>query len=334
MDSLILIKLLFIILFLLLCAFFSGSEVALFSLGSLRLQKLKEENHPSSATIERLLENPRRLLISILIANEIGNIAASSIATPLFITFLGERGEWIAVLAMTLTIIFLCDIVPKSLCINYPDKVSPVIARPMLKFVHIISPLRWSVNHLVDGVMSLLNIKRNPKENIYMEEEFRDLVDLGHREGSLDGTEKDLIHRVFRLSDTRVSRIMTPRKEMFMLPLELGFDKLISLVKEGHYSRIPVYSKDRNNIVGILNSKDLLPFLQGAEKRNFNATNILRKPFFISQDKRIDELLRELQHKKIHMAIVRNEQNIVNGLVTLEDILEEIFGEIYDEYDR
>ena len=334
MEPFILIKLSLIILLLFLCAFFSGSEVALFSLGPLRLQKMKEEKDASATVIARLLDNPRRLLISILIANEIGNIAASSIAAPIFISYFGKQGKWIAIMTMTLAIIFVCDIVPKSLCISYPDKVSRLIARPMMKFVQFITPLRWTINHLVDGVMSLLNVKRDPRENIYMEAEFKDLVDLGHREGSVEGTERDLIHRVFRLGDTRVFRIMTPRKEMFTLPLELGFEKLISLVKEGHYSRIPIYSGDKNNIVGVLNAKDLLPSVKGTRELTFNVSKILHKPLFISRNKRIDEILKELQLKKIHMAIVINEQGKVAGLVTMEDILEEIFGEIYDEYDR
>jgi putative hemolysin len=332
-ESLLFIKLFLIILFLFTCAFLSGSEVALFSLGPLRLQKMKEEKQTSARIVENLLDQPRRLLISILVGNEIGNIVASTIAGPLFISYLGEQGKWIAVFTMTFIIIFFCDIIPKSLGFSYPEKISSNVARPLMKFIQIIAPVRWIINHLVDGVTSLLRVKRDPMENIYMETEFKDLVDLGHREGSLEKTEKDLIHRVFRLGDTKVSTIMTPKAQMFILPVELGFEKLIKLVKEKQYSRIPIYSKDRNNIIGIINAKDLLPFINKSGGQKLDLTKVLRKPLFVSQNKRIDELLRELQQKKVHLAIAVNEHGNVTGLVTMEDILEEIFGEIYDEYD-
>jgi putative hemolysin len=215
----------------------------------------------------------------------------------------------------------------------YPDKISLLVSRPILGFVQFITPVRWLIKSLVDGVTTLFRIKRDPRENIFMEEEFKDLVDLGQREGSLEEAERDLIHRVFRLSDTRVSAIMTPKEQMFTLPLELGFEKLIKLVKDKQYSRIPIYSKDRNNIVGILNVKDLLPFINRGRHQEPGLLKLLRRPLFIPLNKRIDDLLKELQKKKIHLAIVVNEEGKVSGLVTMEDILEEIFGEIYDEYD-
>ncbi|HUT83031.1 MAG TPA: hemolysin family protein [Thermodesulfobacteriota bacterium] len=334
MEPFILIRVFFVALLLFLSAFFSGSEVALFSLGQLRLQQMKEKKQPSSRIVEKLLGQPRRLLISILAGNEIVNISLSALATPLFISSLGEGGKLIAIFTMTFLILFLGEIIPKSLAIAYPDSVSSVIARPMMRFVQIITPVRWAIKHVVDAITSLLRIKRDPRENIFMEAEFKDLVDLGHRDGSIEGTERELIHRVFRLGDTRVARIMTPKEQMFALPLEIGFGKLIAQVKEGHYSRIPIYSRDRDNIVGILNAKDLLPFVTSTGDKKLNLTEVLRKPLFVPENKRIDELLRELQQKKIHMAIVVREDGRVVGLVTMEDILEEIFGEIYDEYDR
>lgn len=285
-------------------------------------------------TIERLLENPQLLLVSILIANELGNIIASSMATPFFLSYLGKRGEWIAIIVMTILIIFFCDILPKSFSIRNSEKVSLWIASPMHKCVLALSPLRWIINLLVNSLISLLKIKWDPMENIYMESEIKDLVDLGHQEGSLEKTERDLIHRVFRLSDTKVSMIMTPRKDIFMLPLEMSLEKILSQVKESHYSRIPIYSGDKDNIVGILNAKDLLIFLKVNSSQKFNLLKIIRKPLFIPPNKRIDDLLRELQHKKIHIAIVLDKDRRVKGLVTMEDILEELFGEIYDEYDR
>jgi putative hemolysin len=332
-ESFVLIRISLITFLLLLSAFFSGSEVALFSLGPLRLQQMKEKKLPSFRVIERLLDQPRRLLISILVGNEIVNVSASTLATPVFISYLGERGELIAIITMTFLTLFLGEIIPKSLGISYPETVSSLIARPMREFVQLVTPIRRVINRLVDAITSLLRIKRDPRETIYMEAEFKDLVDLGHREGSLEETEKEMIHRVFRLGDTTVSTIMTPKNQLFTLPLEVGFEKLLKLVKEKHYSRIPVYSQDKNNIVGILNAKDLLPFIAQTGGQRFSLATLLRKPLFVPQNKSIDELLRELQQKKVHIAIAVNEHGNVTGLVTMEDILEEIFGEIYDEYD-
>jgi len=333
MEPVILLKLIIILAFLLLCAFLSMSEVALFSLGPLRLQKMKDERRDSVGTIEKLLDQPRRLLISILLGNEIGNIVASTLVTPLFLSYLGDRGRWIAIMTMTFLIVFLCDIIPKSIGLAHPERITTTVARPMMGFVRFIAPLRWILNYLIDRITSFLGIRRDPRENIFMEAEFKDLVDLGRREGSIEEAERNLIHRVFRLGDTRVAMVMTPREQIFSLPLDLGFEKMLKQVKEKQYSRIPIYSKDRNNIVGILNAKDLLPLTCDKVNQNMTLMKLLRKPLLVPANQRIDELLRELQQKKVHMAIVVNERGTVIGLVTMEDILEEIFGEIYDEYD-
>ena len=333
MEFLVLIKV--ILIFILLCfsAFFSGSETALFSLGSVKLFKLKESKHPKASLINKLLENPRRLLISILVGNECVNITASALAASLCISLAGFQGKWIAIAIMTPLILLFGEVLPKTIAVSHNEKFSFFVARPLDLFARIIFPLRWTIRRIVDALIFLLGAKQKNHENIFYERELKDLVDVGHKEGVLEEEEREMIHNILRFNDTLVFSIMTPYSSMFTLPHDLTIEKAIKQVKRHRFSRIPVYKQEKNNIIGILNAKDLLTKNIKRDDGIASIATIIRPPHFVLQDKRIHVVLKEFQEKEIHLALAVNKAKKVIGLVTIEDVLEELFGEIYDEFD-
>ena len=333
METLILVKI--ILIFVLLCfsAFFSGSETALFSLGSVKLFKLKESKHPKAVLVDKLLGNPRRLLISILVGNECINISASALAASLCISLVGFQGKWIAIAVMTPLILLFGEVLPKTIAVSHSEKFSFFVARPIDIFARIISPLRWTLRRIVDALSALFRTREEKNENIFYEKELKDLVDVGHREGVLEEEERELIHNILKFNDTLVLSIMTPHTTMFTLPHDMTIEKAIKQVTKYRYSRIPVYEHNKSTIIGILNAKDLLTMDTKADGEATAIAEIVRSAYCIPHDRRIQLVLKEFQEKKIHLALVVNKVNKVIGLITIEDVLEELFGEIYDEFD-
>lgn len=333
MEIIALIKI--IIIFILLCfsAFFSASETALFSLGSIKLFKLGESGHPRASLLEELLAHPRRLIISLLVGNDITNIALSAVAASLFISLAGLNGKWLSIAVMTPLIFFLGEVLPKTIAVSHSETVSLRVARPIAFFARIIFPLRWLIKKVVDAVMALPGASQGKNESIFYEKELKDLVDVGHQEGVLKKEEYAIIHKIFKFNDTLVASIMTPRSKMFVLPHHLPLDQVIARVKEQHFSRVPVYNQEKNTFVGILNAKDLIT-VAAAGAPGATPLDFIRPPYFTSHRKRIQLLLKEFQANKIHLALVTDDAGKCIGLVTMEDILEELFGEIYDEFDE
>lgn len=333
MENLVLVKI--ILIFILLCfsAFFSGSETALFSLGSVKLFKLKESKHPKAVLIDKLLGNPRRLLISILVGNECINISASALAASLCISLVGFQGKWLAIAVMTPLILLFGEVLPKTIAVSHSERFSFFVARPIDLFARIIFPLRWTLRRIVDALTALFGPREETNENIFYERELKDLVEVGHKEGVLEEVERELIHNILKFNDTLVFSIMTPRATMFTLPHDMTIEKAIKQITKHRYSRIPVYEQNKNVIIGILNAKDLLTIDPGTDGEATTVAEIVRPANYIPQDRRIQLVLKEFQEKKIHLALVNNRANKVIGLITIEDVLEELFGEIYDEFD-
>ncbi len=335
MDLLILFKI--ILIFILLCfsAFFSGSETALFSLGSIKLFQLKESKHPKASLIQELIEKPRRLLITILVGNECINITASALAASLCISLAGSNGKWIAIAVMTPLILLFGEILPKTIAVSHSEKFSLWVAKPISIFARVIFPFRWIIKVAVDRITALFGTHKERDESIFYEEEFKELVDVGHKEGVLETEEREMIHKILNFGDTIVSSIMTPRADMLTLPHDADVAQIIKEVNVNHFSRIPVYKQDRFNIIGVLNAKDLLTLRNtpATEENGSIISSIIRPPYFVPKDKKIQDLFKEFQERKMHLALVVNETGSVVGLVTMEDLLEELFGEIYDEFD-
>jgi len=335
LDLILFFKFIILGFLLLLSSFFSGSETALFSLGRFQIKRLKEEERFSTRFILKLLEDRRGLIITILVGNELVNISASIVAASIFISILGHQGKWVAIIVMALLILLFGEIIPKSAAFNYNITFSSFVAPPLMFFSKMICPLRWVFKRVADTVMSALGFKTLEKKELIMEEEFRRMVDISHRGGELKDVERDLIHKVFEFSDAYVSEVMVPRTDMFSLPHNIELRETIDEIKARHYSRIPIYEGQIDNIVGILYVKDLLRIdLNKVPQDTGFITQIARKPYFVPETMRVDELFYKLQKERKHMAICVDEYGGVAGIVTMEDLLEELFGEIYDEYDK
>jgi CBS domain containing-hemolysin-like protein len=246
---------------------------------------------------------------------------------------MGNQGKWLAVAIMTPLILLFGEVLPKTIAVSKSEKFSLRVAQPLSIFATIIFPVRWIIRQVVDRITSLLGPHTKPDESIYHEEEFKELVEVGHQEGVLEKEEREMIQKILNFSDTLVASIMIPRAHMFTLPYDLDRTSLINEIKEHHFSRIPIYKQEKNNFVGVLYAKDLHAVSEAEAPSSTPVDNILRPPYLVPQDKKIPDLLKEFQDKRIHLALVVNEHGSVVGLVTMEDLLEELFGEIYDEFD-
>jgi len=315
-----------------LSAFFASSEASLFSLTTLHLHKMKEEGSRNLSVITNLLKHPRRLLITIIVGNESVNVMLSALTAAVFIHFLGDKGKWVAVAVLAPLLLVFGEAIPKTIAKLRPMTTSRRVAPLLSLFSATVHPFVLILEKLSEWITGPLEVQRTEGRDALTEGEIRVLVDAGHEEGTLEKTHRDLIHRIFDLGDRNVEAIMTPRIDMFCLPLSIGMNDLKREILEGGYSRVPVYGTDRDDIVGILYAKDLLQGILDGEKEP-TLQSLLRKPYFVPLERSAESLLRDFQTRKIHMAIVVDEYGGVAGLVTMEDILESLFGEIYDERD-
>jgi putative hemolysin len=313
---------------------FSGSETALFSLTLLQRERLRKSGNKRAALIDKLLLRPRRLIVTILMGNDLVNIAASVIATYFFVSLLGEHGKWLTIAIMTPLTLILAEVIPKTIGVTHNEKIAPLISAPLNTFAKLISPLRWIFIKLTDCFMKLSGMEKYKPSPTIMEDDFRDMVDLSYKNGELKIVERDLIHNVFEFSDTHVSEVMIPKENMFCLHHDMDAESIVKFVKKNHYSRIPVFKENINNIIGILYVKDLLKVVTKKYKGKAELLpGICRRPYFIQENKKIDEVFYSMKQQRTHIAICLTEQGKVSGLITLEDLLEELFGEIYDEHD-
>ena len=330
MEYDLIFKLSLLAVLLVLSGFFSGSEASIFSLTSLHLHKMKEEKIPFSASVRKLLKRPRRLLVTIIAGNESINVAIAALTTSIFIYIFGAEGKWMAIAAATITLIIFGEAIPKTFAVTHPIRFSSAVALPLTLFSGLLRPMVWSLEKISDLSVSLFGRQTPAGEKGLTEDAFKALVDAGHKEGALEESQKDLIHRVFELTDTKVSDIMIPRVDMFCLPISMNIQEVEREIIKARASRIPVYGTDRDDIVGILHAKHLLAGIAGG-RRDVNWHHLLKKPFFVPLEKRADEMLRDFQTRRLQMAMVVDEYGGVAGLVTLNDILRNLFVDIYEE---
>lgn len=333
MDYDITFKFLFICFLLLLSGFFSGSEAALFSLTDLHLHKMQEDKNPFFSYIQRLLRFPRRLLITILVGNESVNITISAIATSIFIYLLGAEGKWVAIAVTTVTLLIIGEAIPKTFAVNYPMRFSTSVSVPLTLFSKIVRPVVWVLDKISETFVYLFGKTVYKTSPGLTEDEFITLVDVGHEEGALEESERDLIHKVFELADTDVADVMTPRVDMFCLPVTMNIDEMSKQIITARYSRIPIYGDDRDDILGILHARHVLEEISQGRKTE-NVRKLLKKPFYVPMERSTESVLRDFQLRKTQMAIVVDEYGGIEGLVTLNDIMESLVGDIYDEYDE
>lgn len=315
-------------------AFFSSSETAFFALRRVDFLRWSEEGNRLAGAIEKMLEAPGKLIATIFIGNEVANVAISSVIAALLIREFPAHGELPALLLGTLGILILGDIAPK--CIVWPRARawSLIAFRPFRIFEWLVSPLRFLLEKAASGILRVIGGGSLPaSRGALTEREFRALVDVGEETGTLDPGETELIHNIFELTDQRAGEIMTPLADVFMVPATLPYPELLAEFRRYRRSRIPVYEGDRRNIVGVLHFKELLrPMAQGGTDVDWR--DFVALPVVVPASKKLPLLLREFQKLKIHLALVVDEFGELVGIVTLEDVLEELFGDIREEHER
>lgn len=325
------VKFVILLFLLLLSALFSSAETSLTTVSKLRVRSLMEDGNKRAATLLKLIENPANMLSAILIGNNVVNLYASSLTTSLALELLGSQGAAIATGILTLLILIFGEITPKRLATLHNEKMALMYAPLFLTFTRLLTPVIFIVNKLSAGVMFLLRIDPNEKAAPITESELRTVVDVSREEGVLENEEHQMITNVVDFGDSLTKDIMVPRIDMVFANSEMSYDELMAAFRQDLYSRMPVYAETRDNIIGIINLKDI--FFYEGEPEEFRIQNFLREPFFTYEFKKTSELMSEMRKNNTAMAIVLDEYGATAGLITLEDLLEEIVGEIRDEYD-
>ena len=324
-------QIIILLILLALSAFFSSNETALMSVNKIRLRSLADEGNKRAAMALDFLENQTpKLLSAILIGNNIVNISASSLATTLAYSFGGYMVSIVTVILTVLILIF-GEITPKNYATINAERLT-LRYIPVFKFLMtIMTPVIFIINLFSRGVMRLMRVDPDAASKAMTEEELRTIVDVSHEDGVIESDEKEMIYNVFDLGDATAKDIMVPRVHVTFADVESTYDELIEIFREDKFTRLPVYKDSQNNIVGIINMKDLLLYDKNEE---FVIDRFLRKPHFTYETKSISDLLVEMKDSTFNIAIVLDEYGDMAGLITLEDILEEIVGEIHDEYDE
>ena len=319
-----------------LSAFFSGSEAAFFSLSKEMVEGLRESSSHKSRRIVNLLKKPRRLLISILVGNTIVNVAAASIAAILtanlseLFHFSIELAVITEVVVVTMVLLIFSELTPKIVAVKNPYKFAATVSLLLTIFNYILFPIVLVMDKfpsLFSGFFAL-----RLKKHLLSKDELKTLIEFSEERGALEEDEKEMIHSIFELSNTTVREIMVPRIDMVCIEKGTTLTKLINIIHSNGHTRIPLYDEKVDNILGIIHAKELLPFIKNKDKK-VDLVSLARPAIYIPESKHIDELLNELQAGKQHMAIVVDEYGGTAGLITLEDVIEEIVGEIQDEYD-
>ena len=323
-------KILLFAVMIVLSAFFAMSETALVSLSRFKVRHWVEKKKMGAVYVKKLKDNPELLLSTILIGNNLVNTAAAAIATSVTIDIFHKDAIGIATGIATFFILIFGDITPKSIGTNNSDTIAPVVAPIIWNMSIAIYPLIKILEYFLKAINKIVGTKKLP---IITEEELRTIVKASQEEGTIKEIEKKMIQRIFDFDYTSVSDVMTAKKSMVMVSSDMQVKDVLQLPTAKMYSRFPVYEKNKDNIIGILYLKDMLKLVKEG-KLDAPVKLLIRKPLFVFANKKIDSALRMFQHRKQHMAIVLDEKGLVAGLVTIENIIEEIVGEIIDESDR
>ncbi|EHJ26269.1 transporter associated domain protein [Clostridioides difficile CD149] len=294
---------------------------------------MQDEGVKGAKLVSSLIENPNKLLSSILVGNNVVNIAATSISTSLFIGLMGEKGVALATAVMTVLVLIFGEITPKTIAANNSEKVSLLVSKPIKAIIFILRPIVWIFNIITNIIFKLFGITNKGAKSFITEEELKTMVNVSHEEGVLEMEEREIINNVFEFGDMQAKNAMVQRIDMVAIDMEDSYDEIIQVFKTEKLSRMPVYEETIDDIVGILNIKDII-FLSDEEIESFDIKNYMREPFFTYEFKKITQLLEEMKLEKSQMAIVVDEYGGTSGLLTIEDLVEVIVGDIEDEYDE
>lgn len=322
--------LILLLLLALISFFFSASETAIIGLSKIRLHHMTAKGIKGARNIQRLVTKLDKFIAAILIGNNFVNIAISAVITAIFVRVFGYRsGVIIATFTTTFFILIMCEITPKILATKHAEKIALLTAPVMEVLIKILRPVIAVFIGASNIILKMLRIGPTKRSPLITEEELRTMIEIGKEEGVLSDEERKMLHRIFEFGDTKVKEVMAPKEKMAAVSNAVTSDELLDIFVEQGYARLPVYQGDLNNIIGIVYANDLLYILK--DKGLFLLQDLLHKPYFVRAGTRVNELLRVFQKDKIQMAIVTDEHKNTLGLVTLEDLMEEIVGEIEEE---
>jgi len=324
------LQLAILIISLFLCAFASAAETSLTSISRIKLKNQVEEGDKRAIEIENLLSNPNKVLSTILVVNSVAVIVASSMSTVLALRFSPNYGELIATILISLVVLIFCEITPKTAAVQNPLRWARVFVRPVRITAWLLQPVVWALGAVTNSLVRLVGGQVKHRGPFVTEEELRLLVSVGEEEGVLEEEETEMIHSIFEFADTTVREVMIPRIDMVTLESDATVDEAVDLALQGGFSRIPVYEESIDNIIGVLYTKDMLKQLREGHN-DHPIRDLVRPAYFVPETKKLDDLLREIQQKHVHLVIIVDEYGSVAGLVTIEDLVEEIGGDIQDE---
>jgi magnesium and cobalt exporter, CNNM family len=325
-----------ILVCLLLSFFFSGSETALTAFSRARMLRLEKKGNVSAAIVNRLIAARERMLGALLLSNNAVNIAASSLATGILLFWFGEVGVIYATVVMTLLVVIFSEVMPKTVAINAPDRIALLVARPIYGIVRLLTPVLIAIDAFVRWVLRLVGVRVGESQPVLSgHEELRGAVDLLHREGGVEKHDRDMLGGLLDLQDLTVSDVMVHRTEMIAVNADDAAEDILRAVLASPVTRVPLWRETPENIVGILHAKDLLRAIQAVDGdlTRIDVATLARPPWFVPDIRPLSEQLKAFRRRKTHFALVVDEYGEVMGIVTLEDILEEIVGDISDEHD-
>ena len=324
---------LLIVVLLLVAAFCALAETAITRVGRAKAHHLAQEKGRRGETLVRIVEDPAPYLNVVLFLTLLAHIAATAVATGFAIREFGSTGEVLATAVMTIVIFVFAEVTPKTFTVQRTDRAALLIARPVYLLGVLLKPLGQVLIWVANAAMVVLPGRGMPKGPFVTEDEIRHMVDAAEEDEEIEEEERELIHSIFEFGDTVVREVMVPRPDMVTIPADASRDDALETIVEAGYSRIPLYEGDNDNIVGLLYAKDLLKRIHESDA-TLTVASLARQPTFVPEQKKVAELLREMQDQRVHMAIVVDEYGGTAGLATIEDLIEEIVGEIVDEYDK
>lgn len=329
MDTSGVIQLIILCVLIFLSAFFSSAETAFSTVNRVKMRALEEEGNKRAAKVNKILDRYSKMISTILIGNNIVNLSASSLATTLAIRISVPVG--IATGVLTILVLICGEIVPKTWAVLYSEKLSLLYSGIIYALMHILTPVIFVVDKIANGFLRLLHADPNKKANPMTESELKTYVDVSHEDGVIESEEREMIYNVFDFSDALAKDVMIPRINMVTVDINDSYEEVLSVFRESMYTRLPVYQDDKDNIIGLINIKD---FILTQDEAAFSIRDILRDAHYTYEFKKIADLMYEMREKTLNVSFVLNEYGATVGMITLEDLLEEIVGEIRDEYDE
>lgn len=331
MDPSDVVQLIILLILLMLSSFFTASEAALNGMNKLRIRTLADDDVSGAKTAAKLIEEPRKTLSAISIGKNVTKLSASAFAAMMARDYYGKSFVGLSVGILILLFLLFGSIIPRTISSIYTEKVALIVAAPIYVLTKLLSPVVLLLNTLCNGILRMFGINTKARTNSITENELRTILDYSHEEGVIESEERRMITNVVDFGDSLAKDVMVPRTDMAFANVDFTYDELVEAFSEEKYTRMPVYSETRDNVIGIVNLKDV--FFYNGDQKSFRIVDIMRDPYFTYEYKKTSELLIEMRKASISLAIVLDEYGATVGLITIEDLLEEIVGEIRDEYD-